>query len=156
MAHVAGLEALEGLGRTLVMGVVNVTPDSFSGDGIADGGVSAALERCRRMLDEGADLLDLGGESTRPGHDPVGPEEELRRVSPVLRAVRAAFPDVPLSVDTRKRQVAARALDAGADLLNDVTGVTGDGSMAALAAERGVPYILMHDHPLATPITKPR
>jgi dihydropteroate synthase len=132
------------------MGIVNLTPDSFSGDGLVDGGVSAALEQCRQMVEEGADLLDLGGESTRPGHAPVDADEELRRVGPVLTAVRAAFPGVPLSVDTRKPEVAVRALDLGADLLNDVAGVTGDGSMAALAARRDVPYILMHDRAVPT------
>jgi dihydropteroate synthase len=136
--------------RTYVMGIVNLTPDSFSGDGLADGDVSAALDQCRQMVEDGADLLDLGGESTRPGHAPVDADEELRRVGTVLRAVRAAFPGVPLSVDTRKPEVAARALDLGADLLNDVAGVTGDGSMPALAAERDVPYILMHDRTVPT------
>ncbi len=100
------------------------------------------------MLAEGADLLDIGGESTRPGHDPVSAEEELARIQPAIRAIRAAFPAVPLSVDTRKAEVAAAALDAGADLLNDVSGVTGDGSLARLAGVRGVPYVLVHDRRL--------
>jgi dihydropteroate synthase len=136
--------------RTHVMGIVNLTPDSFSGDGLVAGGVAAALDRCRQMVADGADLLDLGGESTRPGHAPVDPAEELRRVMPVLRAVRAALPEVPVSVDTRKPEVAAAALDAGADLLNDVAGVTGDGSLAALAGARRAPYVLMHDRPTPT------
>jgi dihydropteroate synthase len=104
------------------------------------------------MVADGADLLDLGAESTRPGHRPVDTAEELARLLPVVRAVRAAHPATPISVDTRRPEVAAAALDAGADLLNDVAGVTGDGAVAALAGERGVPYILMHDRPLpATP-----
>jgi dihydropteroate synthase len=102
------------------------------------------------MVDEGADLLDLGAESTRPGHAHVDATEELARLRPVLQGVRAAFPGLPISVDSRKREVAAAALDAGADVLNDVAGVSGDGAMVALAAERGVPYILMHDRQLPT------
>lgn len=136
--------------RTHVMGIVNVTPDSFSGDGLLAGGVPGVLDRCRRMVSEGADLLDLGGESTRPGHTPVDTATELGRIVPVMRAVRAEFPGLPLSVDTRDPVVGAAALDAGADILNDVAGVTGTGSMAALAGERGVPYILMHDRSLPT------
>ena len=147
--RIRGLELAWG-SRTYIMGIVNLTPDSFSGDGVVGEPVRATLERCRRMIEEGADLLDLGAESTRPGHAPVGPDEELARLLPVLDAVRSAFPDVPISVDTRKAVVAAAAVDAGADMLNDVAGVTGDGSVAAVAGDRGVPYILMHDRPVAT------
>lgn len=136
--------------RTYVMGILNLTPDSFSGDGLAGGGVTAALDRCRQMVEEGADLLDLGAESTRPGHAPVTVDEELARALPVVRAVRAAFPGMPVSIDTRKPEVATAALDAGADILNDVAGVTGDGALAALAGARGVPYVLMHDRPVPT------
>jgi dihydropteroate synthase len=136
--------------RTHVMGIVNLTPDSFSGDGLVDAGLPAVLDRCRRMVDEGADLLDLGAESTRPGHAPVDAAEELARLLPVLLGVRADFPGLPISVDSRKPEVALAALDAGADALNDVAGVTGDGAMAALAGERSAPYILMHDRQLAT------
>ena len=136
--------------RTYVMGIVNLTPDSFSGDGLADADVPVVIERCRRMVDDGADLLDLGAESTRPGHVPVDPAAELARLLPVLRAVREALPGVPISVDTRKLEVARAALDAGADILNDVTGVTGDGALAALAGNRGVAYVLMHDRPTPT------
>jgi dihydropteroate synthase len=136
--------------RTYVMGIVNLTPDSFSGDGLAASGIPGVVERCARMMAEGADLLDLGAESTRPGHAPVGAAEEMDRLLPVVQAVRAALQGAPLSVDTRKAEVAAAALDAGADVLNDVAGVTGDGAMAALAGERGVPYVLMHDRQLAT------
>lgn len=142
--RIRGLDLAWG-SRTYLMGIVNLTPDSFSGDGLGGAAVSAALDQCRRMLDEGADLLDLGAESTRPGHAVVDAAEEAARLLPVLRTVRAIFPDVPISVDTRKPDVAAAALDAGADVLNDVTGVTGDGALAALAGARGVPYILMHD-----------
>jgi dihydropteroate synthase len=134
--------------RTFVMGIVNVTPDSFSGDGLLDAGrdpVAAAVELGRRMAAEGADLLDIGGESTRPGHVTVGAAEELARVVPVIAALRAALPAMPLSVDTTKPQVAAAALDAGADLLNDIWGVGSDDVLARLAADRDVPLVVMHN-----------
>ncbi len=148
--------------RTFVVGILNVTPDSFSGDGLlapgdrgraasrdigplADRPVAAALALARRMVDEGADILDVGGESSRPGHLPVPAAEEAARVVPVIRALREALPDVPLSIDTTKPSVAAAALDAGAHLLNDVWGVAEDDGIARLAAERGVPLVLMHN-----------
>jgi dihydropteroate synthase len=134
--------------RTYVMGVVNVTPDSFSGDGllgVAHDPVEEAVRLGRRMADEGADLLDVGGESTRPGHAPVADDEELRRVIPVVSALRAALPDMPLSIDTTKPPVAEAALAAGADLLNDIWGVGPDGSLARLAAEHRVPLVIMHN-----------
>ena len=133
--------------RTYVMGILNVTPDSFSGDGLLAGGdpVAAALELGGRMVADGADLLDVGGESSRPGHDPVDAAEEIRRVGPVIEAIRAAHPDVPLSVDTVKPAVAAAALEAGASLVNDVWGVAEDDALARLAAERRVPIVLMHN-----------
>jgi dihydropteroate synthase len=133
--------------RTYVMGILNVTPDSFSGDGLLDDGdpVRAAVAQARRMVDEGADLLDIGGESTRPGHREVGEAEELARVVPVVAAVRAALPGIPLTIDTTKPSVAAAALDAGADALNDIWGVGPDDALARLAAARGVPLILMHN-----------
>ena len=135
--------------RTFVMGIVNATPDSFSGDGLlADAPadhVASALKLGARMLAEGADLLDVGGESTRPGHDRVDDNEERRRVVPVVAALRAAHSDVPISIDTTKTAVAAAALDAGASLVNDVWGVSDDDALARLAAERGVPIVLMHN-----------
>jgi dihydropteroate synthase len=150
--------------RTFVMGIVNVTPDSFSGDGIlaeagAEAGagaeaatagaggavVEAAVTQARRMVEEGADVIDVGGESTRPGHSPVSAAQELARVIPVVGAIRAALPDVPISVDTSKAEVAAEALTAGASLLNDVWGTGPDGAMARLAAERRVPLVVMHN-----------
>jgi dihydropteroate synthase len=139
--------------RTFLMGILNVTPDSFSGDGLAVGTDDAtdpvaAVDRAVRMVADGADILDIGGESTRPGHVRVSVEDELARVIPVIRAIRKALPDMPLSVDTRKALVAVAALDAGADLINDVGGVTGDGSLAVIAGERDVPYVLMHDRRL--------
>jgi dihydropteroate synthase len=139
--------------RTFVMGIVNVTPDSFSGDGLLRGeldhgeldAVEAAVGQARAMIADGADLLDIGGESTRPGHAPVDAAEELRRVVPVITAVRAALPDAPISVDTTKRDVAAAALDAGADLINDVWGAAPTNAQLRLAAERRVPIVLMHN-----------
>ncbi len=132
--------------RTYVMGILNSTPDSFSGDGLAADGdpVSRAVARARAMVEEGADLLDIGGESTRPGHVPVDAPAEIARVVPVIAAVRAALPGIPLSVDTSKPEVAAAALDAGADLLNDVRGTRSDPGMAELAAASGIPLLLMH------------
>ncbi len=156
--------------RTFVMGILNVTPDSFSGDGLlaataAGGGavsegsatrprddgaaqpdpVATAVDQARRMVAEGADLLDVGGESTRPGHVSVDPETEARRVIPVIAAVRAALPDVPISIDTTKPAVAEAGLDAGANLLNDIWGVGPDDALLRIAARRRVPIVLMHN-----------
>ena len=122
------------------MGVVNVTPDSFS-----DGGVNFdpddAAGAARRMLDEGAAIVDVGGESTRPGAEPVSEDEELRRVVPVLERLQG---EVPVSIDTSKAVVARRALDLGAELVNDVTALRGDPDLAGVVAERGVYLCLMH------------
>jgi len=134
--------------RTFVAGILNVTPDSFSGDGLlASGGdvVAAAVALGRAMADDGADLLDVGGESSRPGHALVDAGEEIARVEPVLRALRAALPALPLSIDTTKPAVAAAAIEAGADLVNDVWGVAADDALARVAAERGVPLVVMHN-----------
>ncbi|HVA24126.1 MAG TPA: dihydropteroate synthase [Chloroflexota bacterium] len=129
--------------RTCVMGILNVTPDSFSGDGLL-GNVEAASERANAMAAAGADLIDVGGESTaywKAGYQPVTEEEELRRVLPIVKRLR----DIPISIDTRKPGVARAALSAGAAWLNNVEGVWDDGRMAEVAAEHGVPYILMHN-----------
>jgi dihydropteroate synthase len=129
--------------RALVMGILNVTPDSFS-DGGSHDSVAAAVDHARRMLSEGADIIDIGGESTRPGADPVGVQEELDRVLPVIDAIRAAGLEVPLSIDTMKPLVAHQALEAGADIINDVTGLQGAPEMAEIAAVMGAPVIAMH------------
>ncbi len=137
--------------RTFVMGILNVTPDSFSGDGLidpdgaADDRVARAVDQGRRMVAEGADILDVGGESTRPGHASVHVAEELDRVVPVVAALRAALPDTPISVDTSKPAVAEAALVAGAHLLNDVWASGPDASIAELAAASHVPLIVMHN-----------
>jgi len=133
--------------RTYVMGILNATPDSFSGDGVLARGerwLDAAVAQGLRFVEEGADILDVGGESTRPGAQPVSEEEELARVIPVIRALRE-HTDVPISVDTYKAAVAAAALDAGADMVNDVWGLRMDPEMAHVVAKRGVPVILMHN-----------
>jgi dihydropteroate synthase len=127
--------------RTLVMGILNVTPDSFAG-GISEGR-DEALARGLRLFEQGADWVDVGGESTRPGAEPVAAAEELRRVVPVVEALRRRGAG-PISVDTTKADVAAAALDAGADIVNDVSGFGYDPAMAALVARRGVPAVLMH------------
>ena len=129
------------------MGILNVTPDSFSGDGLATGddAVAAAVAQARAFVAAGADILDIGGESSRPGAEPLTPEAESARVLPVIAAVRAALPDVPISVDTYRASVAAAALDAGADIVNDIWALRADPGMAALVAARGVPVVLMHN-----------
>jgi len=126
--------------RTYVMGIVNLSPDSFSGDGIAD--PEAAVAQAHRFVSEGADILDIGGESTRPGSSPVPVDEEIKRVVPVIERLAAEVP-VPISIDTYKSEVARRALEAGATMLNDQWGLKKDPHLAELAAERGVPIILM-------------
>jgi dihydropteroate synthase len=134
--------------RTFVMGIVNVTPDSFSGDGLlaTDDPIERALAQAREMVDEGADVLDVGGESTRPGHESVTAEDEAARVVPVVRAIRAALPATPISIDTTKAVVAAAAIAAGADMVNDVWG-TGPlaGEVAAVAAAHQIPLVVMHN-----------
>ncbi len=131
-----------GGGRTLVMGVLNVTPDSFS-----DGGrfldVRRAVERARELVEEGADIIDVGGESTRPGGEPVGVEEEIRRVVPVVEAL-AGNVSVPVSVDTTKAGVARAALEAGAEIVNDISALRFDPTLADEAARAGAGLVLMH------------
>lgn len=129
--------------RTYIMGIINVTPDSFSGDGLAND-VAAAVDQAVRMCRDGADIIDVGGESTRPGFRPVSPEEEIGRTVPVIeRLVREV--DVPVSIDTYKAEVARAALAAGARLVNDVHGFRRQPEVAAAAAEFGVPAVSMHN-----------
>lgn len=132
------------LDRPYVMGIVNVTPDSFS-DGGAFFLADAAVEHAVRLVEEGADLLDVGGESTRPqGAVPVTVDEEIRRVLPVVRAISERLPDVPVSVDTVKSEVAAAALGEGAEIINDVSAFRIDPAMGEVCAERGAGVVLMH------------
>jgi dihydropteroate synthase len=126
--------------RTYVMGVINVSPDSFSGDGLAD--VEGAVARAERFASEGADIIDIGGESTRPSSNPISTDEELRRVIPVVEKL-AQETSVPLSVDTYKLEVANQALNAGANMINDIWGLRKEPRLAELAAQKGVPIALM-------------
>lgn len=133
--------------RTYVMGILNVTPDSFSGDGLLarEQVLEAAIEQARRFLQAGADILDVGGESTRPGAQAVSAEEEMQRVVPVITALVQEFPDAVISVDTYKAVVAEAALHAGAHLVNDVWGLRADPRLASVVAQHNVPVILMHN-----------
>jgi len=126
--------------RTYVMGIINLSPDSFSGDGITD--LEAVLAQARRFVSEGADILDVGGESTRPGSPPVSVDDEIKRVVPAIERL-ASEVSIPLSVDTYKSDVAQQALEAGATMINDQWGLKRDQRLAELAAERDVPIILM-------------
>jgi dihydropteroate synthase len=133
--------------RTYVMGIVNVTPDSFSGDGVTD--VGAVVAQAQQMERDGADLIDIGGESTRPqtwAGPGLRPEVELARVIPVVERVAAAVA-VPISIDTYKAEVAERALESGASLVNDVWGLRRDPAMAATVSRAGAPVVLMHNKP---------
>lgn len=129
--------------RPLVMGILNVTPDSFS-DGGAHAEPAAAVRRAETMLAEGADLLDIGPESTRPGAQPVPAGEQIRRALPVIERIRAAHPDVVLSLDTRSYEVARAGLDAGVDIINDISALRDEPELAGLIAERGAGVVLMH------------
>ncbi len=137
--------------RTYIMGVLNATPDSFSGDGLLDsptargGGQGGALAQARQFVEAGADILDVGGESTRPGSAPVDVDEELRRVIPIIRAIAEAMPETFISVDTCKASVAEAALNAGAHIVNDVWGLRADPRLASVVAAAGCPVILMHN-----------
>ena len=126
--------------RTYIMGVVNVSPDSFSGDGIAD--AEQAVAKGKQLASEGADIIDVGGESTRPGSTPISTDEELGRVIPVVEKL-AKDVSVPVSVDTYNLEVARQALNAGANVINDIWGLQKEPALADLAAEKGVPIVLM-------------
>ncbi len=137
--------------RTYVMGILNVTPDSFSGDGLlssptaSGGGQGGALAQAKSFAEAGADILDVGGESTRPGSEPVDEDEEIRRVIPIIRAISEEMPEILISVDTYKASVAEAALDAGAHIVNDVWGLRADPKLASVVAKFGCPLILMHN-----------
>ena len=129
--------------KTYIMGILNVTPDSFS-DGGKWNDMDHALKHTEAMIAEGADILDIGGESTRPGHTPVGAQEEIERILPVIEAVKGRF-DIPISVDTYKGCVAEEALKHGADLINDIWGLKYDPEMAPVIARYQAPCCLMHN-----------
>jgi dihydropteroate synthase len=150
LSHKRGIEVdcrgvtLDLRNRTAIMGILNVTPDSFSDGGLYVG-VQAAVEQAKRMVDVGADMIDIGGESTRPGSAIVTLEQELQRVIPVVEALIEAGITVPLSVDTYKAEVAREALAAGAHVLNDIWGLKREPEMAQLAAQYGCPIVIMHN-----------
>jgi dihydropteroate synthase len=127
----------------LIMGVLNVTPDSFS-DGGRFGEEEAAFHHAEKMVSEGAAILDVGGESSRPGSEPVTLEEELRRVIPVIRRIRAHYPEILISIDTYKAETARRAIGAGADIVNDISALLADAAMIEVVRATGVAVILMH------------
>jgi len=133
--------------RTYVMGILNITPDSFSGDGIITNGdvVKRAVPQASSFLASGADILDVGGESTRPGSESVNAEAEMERVIPVIEALAAQFSDTLISIDTYKATVAEAALKAGAHIVNDVWAMRADPSLAGVAAKHNTPVILMHN-----------
>ncbi len=128
--------------KPLIMGILNVTPDSFS-DGGRYTAVDAALEQAGRMLDEGVGIIDIGGESTKPGSDPVDSAEQIRRVLPVISAIRQQH-DIPISIDTTCSAVAVAAINAGATMINDISGGLNDPAILTLAAQNNTPIILMH------------
>ena len=131
---------------TKVMGIINVTPDSFSGDGVmvTSDYIQKAVEQARIFIRQGADILDIGGESTRPGAKPVTLKDELVRVIPVIEAVHSEFPDVLISVDTSKADVARASIRAGATIINDVSGLMMDPDMTDVALDENVPVVIMH------------
>ena len=129
--------------RTYLMGIVNATPDSFAGDGLATN-VEAAVKQAIRMREEGADLIDVGGESTRPGFKTISAKDETDRVIPVIKKLTQEL-DIPISIDTTKTSVARAALDVGASLLNDIHGFRHEHALASLAVEYNVPAVIMHN-----------
>jgi dihydropteroate synthase len=133
--------------RTYVMGILNVTPDSFSGDGILVKGdaIQTAVNQAKQFLEDGGDILDVGGESTRPGSQPVTADEELERVIPVIQAIHKNFPEAIISMDTYKARVAEEAFKAGAQILNDIWALRADPELAPVAKKFNVPVILMHN-----------
>ena len=138
-----GERDFETAGKTYIMGILNVTPDSFS-DGGSYENVDAALFRAEQMIIEGADVLDIGGESTRPGYTKIGDEEEIERVTPVIKSIKERF-RIPISIDTYKSKVAKAAVEAGADLVNDIWGLQYDAELADVIKKYDVAYCLMHN-----------
>ena len=130
--------------KPLIMGILNVTPDSFSDGGLFSG-LNEALIHVEQMIEEGVDIIDIGGESTRPGSDPVSPAEQQNRVIPVITAIRQQLKSaILISIDTTSSTVAKAALDAGANIINDVSGGQNDPAILTVAAQANVPIILMH------------
>ncbi|MDE2745603.1 MAG: dihydropteroate synthase [Chloroflexota bacterium] len=147
------LDAFPWGSRTLIVGILNVTPDSFAGDGVID--VAQAVATAEQMVRDGADIIDIGGESTRPGYQPVSTETEMERILPVLERTAAGLPETPISVDTTKPAVALAAFDAGAAMLNDINGLQGDPALADVAAARDAWVIAMHNQRHLSPAADP-
>ena len=129
--------------RPVVMGIMNVTPDSFF-DGGKYQGLTAVIEHCHKMVSEGADILDLGAFSTRPGSERISDKEEIERIIPALKAIRKEFPNIPISIDTFRQSVAAQCIAEGADIINDISGGLFDEAMIPYIGKNHIPYILMH------------
>ncbi len=129
--------------RPVVMGIMNVTPDSFF-DGGKYQGLTSVIEHCQKMVGEGADILDLGAFSTRPGSERISDKEEIERIIPALKAIRKEFPNVPISIDTFRQSVAAQCIAEGADIINDISGGLFDEAMIPYIGKNHIPYILMH------------
>ncbi len=147
------LDAFPWGSRTLLVGILNVTPDSFAGDGVVD--VARAVALAEQMVRDGADIIDIGGESTRPGYQSVPAEIELERVVPVIERVSASLPTTPISIDTTKSAVAVAAFEAGASLLNDTNGLRGDAALADAAAASDAWVIAMHNQRRGVPAPDP-
>lgn len=143
--YIASFYAMMKEARPKLMGILNVTPDSFSGDGILTQSnvIDAALKQVETFISQGADIIDIGGESTRPGATPVSLEDELNRVIPIVKAIRSQF-SIPLSIDTTKAEVAAQAIEAGITIINDVSGLMMDPQMVDLIVQHQLPIIIMH------------
>ncbi len=148
------MRTLEWGSRTYIMGIINITPDSFSGDGVMVGGdlVSDSIQLAEDFIRNGADILDLGAESSRPGAQPVPFEEEKQRLLPALQAIRRAFPDILISVDTCKAQTADACLSSDADWINDIYGLKGDPQMARVVADYNAGVIIMHNRSQAAAV----
>ena len=140
---IIGGKSFDVLNETYIMAILNITPDSFS-DGGCYNSIDKALAHCEKMINDGADIIDVGGESTRPGYTKISSEEEIKRIEPVISAIKKRF-DIPVSVDTYKSEVAKAALLAGADLVNDIWGLKYDENMAKVVKEFDVPCVLMHN-----------
>lgn len=138
-----GIKNFELGNRTIIMGILNITPDSFS-DGGKFNSIDNALKQVEKLISEGVDIIDIGGESTRPNHTPVSEEEEINRVIPIIKAIREKY-DIPLSIDTYKGKVAEEAIEAGVNLINDVWGLKKDPYMAVVAGKYNIPCCIMHN-----------
>ena len=143
MLRIASREQIFSWDRPVVMGIMNVTPDSFF-DGGKYQGLTSVLEHCQKMVAEGADILDLGAFSTRPGSERISDKEEIERIIPALKVIRKEFPNIPISIDTFRQSVAAQCIAEGADIINDISGGLFDEAVIPYIGKNHIPYILMH------------